>query len=73
MEIFSESLLGELHHFDSKMKGEKAHRVYSKCLRRGHPKIAEAIRRKYGRQFPQHDSVIAFGFALMAQEHGKQS
>ena len=71
--VFSTQLLEEFKNFGNELHGSKALRIHNKCLRRGHLKIAEAIKNKYARNFPRYDCVMAFGWALTAQQHGKQS
>lgn len=65
-------LLDELQNwsneFDTKRTGSKALRSYNKCMRRGKIDLANKIKKKYGKYFPQSDMAVAFGMMLMAQE-----
>lgn len=53
--------------FDKERLGFKAHRIYVRCLRKKHFTIADRIKKKYGRLFPQSDMAVAFGWMLLAQ------
>lgn len=65
MELPFQNLLKELSDYDpDPNSGMKAHRIYVKCLRKGHPKIAERIKNKYERYFPKSDWAIAMMWSL---------
>ncbi len=49
-------------------KMDKVARVYYKCIRQRHLELADRIRAKHWRYFPQDDSIIAFAMALQAQK-----
>lgn len=71
--IFSQGLLDELLNYTKQLTKDlfeaKVRRVYFKCMRNGHPEIAQRIADKYPEAINiKSDAVMAFGMALMAQE-----
>ena len=61
--------VGLLNEFVGYDKNRKAEIVYKKCLRNQKYKLASRIKIKYNLVNKHDDSVMAFGFALMAQAH----
>ena len=56
------SLLNELVSYANNVRAEM---IYLKCIRHGKLKWAQEIRKEYDIKVRQHDSTVAFSYAIM--------
>lgn len=67
------NLLTEFLNFDpDPNRGAKAQRIWNKCMRAKHFKIADKIKLKYGRHFPKSDLAIAFMWGEVARQKNNE-
>ena len=67
--IFDEGLLNEMLSFaDDKSLEIKVNRIYYKALRARKIALCDRIQEKYPQYLKKLDSVLAFGYALIAQK-----
>jgi hypothetical protein len=73
-EMYAAGLLGELNRLvqsqSQRQLNRRALRVYNRCMRNGHPFIAQKIADKYPEAVNiKSDAAMAFGMAMMAQKN----
>jgi hypothetical protein len=66
MSLYSQQLINEFISFGNKPNYSRIIRIHNKCMKNGHPYIAQKIVEKYPEAFKcRDDRVMAFGYALM--------
>ena len=75
MKVINMDIINDLIRYGNEKSLEiKVKRVYYNCIKNRKIDLADKIQRKYRRFFSSRsdDAVMAFGFALMAEEAVKQ-